>query len=115
MLEEMRRVLRTTREHPKKLRRFDLQYLTPVIKQVQLYPMPKRHKYKKVLIFLVQNVKTFPASTSKIFRMIRSLPLPSWAASAEAKKKSRGKISKKRILVLPGYLDDFRLVQKQVR
>ena len=77
--------------------------------------MTKRQKYKKVIIFLLQNVKTFPASMSKRFWTIRSLPLSSWFASAEAKKKSRGKISKKRILVLPGYPNDFLLVQKQVR
>ena len=50
-LEEMRTVLRTTREPPIKLRRFDLQYLTPTIKQVQLCPMTKRQKYKKWLFF----------------------------------------------------------------
>ena len=113
MLEGMRTASRTTREPPIKLRRFDLQYLTPTIKQVQLCPMTKRQKYKKMIIFLLQN--TFPANTSKIFWTIRSLRLSSRAASVKAKKKSRGKISKKRILVLPGYPDDFWLVQKQVR
>ena len=77
--------------------------------------MTKRQKYKKVIIFLLQNVKTFSANMSKRFWTIRSLGLSSRAASAEAKKKSIGKISKKRILILPGYPDDFWLVQKQVR